>query len=147
MELIRSKSPLRVSFAGGGTDVSPYPETMGGVVMSATIDKYTYSTLSPRRDKKLQITSLDYNVVAKYDIKKRLVYDGEMDLVKGVINKFRVRKGANIYLHTDAPPGSGLGGSSSMTVCLTGLVSHFLRKPMTGYEIAEYRWLVQLSKK
>jgi len=60
----RARAPLRLSFCGGGTDVSPYPEEHGGVVLSATINQYAYASLRPRRDSKLTIASLDYDVVA-----------------------------------------------------------------------------------
>jgi D-glycero-alpha-D-manno-heptose-7-phosphate kinase len=61
--IVRSKAPLRISFAGGGTDVSPYPEEQGGAVLSATIDKYAYTTLIARGDNTIKIKSLDYDTM------------------------------------------------------------------------------------
>lgn len=141
--LIRSKAPLRISFCGGGTDVSPYPEEKGGAVLSATIDKYAYGTLKPLDDSEILVTSLDYDVVAKYHADEELLYDGELDLVKAVIRKMGYTKGLELFLHSDAPPGSGLGSSSTMMVCLIGLFKHLLKRPLTDYQIADLAYEVE----
>ncbi|MCL5291371.1 MAG: GHMP kinase [Actinobacteria bacterium] len=140
---IRSKAPLRISFCGGGTDVSPYPEERGGVVLSTTIDKYAYGSLRPTGDGKISVASLDYDVVAKYKADDELLYDGELDLVKAVIKKMGSTQGLELFLHSDAPPGSGLGSSSTMVVCLIGLFKHWLKRPLTDYEIAELAYEVE----
>lgn len=141
--IIRSKAPLRISFCGGGTDVSPYPEERGGVVLSATIDKYAFSSLKTIDNGEIRITSLDYDIVAKYNADQDLVYDGELDLVKAVIKKMGYRGGLDMFIHSEAPPGSGLGSSSTMMVSLIGLFKHLLKKPMTDYEIAELAYEVE----
>lgn len=139
---IRSRAPLRISFCGGGTDVSPYPEEKGGVVLSTTIDKYAYASLRPVDDGTIKVTSLDYDIVAKYNADE-LLYDGELDLVKAAINKFGANQGMELFLHSDAPPGSGLGSSSTMVVCLIGALKHLLKRPLTEYEIAELAYEVE----
>jgi len=143
--LIRAKAPLRISFAGGGTDVPPFPEHEGGCVLNATINKYAYGTLRPRRDKKIQIKSLDFGVSIDYDMGKDLVYDGKLDLVKPVINKLANQQstGFDLFLHSDAPPGSGLGSSSTMMVCLVGLLKEFKNLPFTDYEIANLAFVIE----
>lgn len=85
--LIRAKAPLRISFAGGGTDVPPYPEKEGGCVLNATINKYAYGTLKPREDRQIRIESLDFGISVNYDVEEDLVYDGKLDLVKAAIKK------------------------------------------------------------
>ena len=143
--IIRCKAPLRISFAGGGTDVPPYPQERGGVVLSATINKYVYSSLIPLRDEnEVQVNSLDYNMTVKYGNEEDLKYNGQMDLVKSVIKKMKVMgKGIKIYLHSDAPPGSGLGASSTVVVCLIGLFKHWLNKPLTNYDIADLAYEIE----
>ncbi len=143
---IRAKAPLRISFAGGGTDVSPYMEERGGAVLSTTIDKYAYSTLRLRDDATVTLTSLDYDVVAKYQIDQPVLYDGKLDLVKAVVKELGTSKqsqGMDIFLHTDAPPGSGLGSSSALVVSLIGLFKHWLHLPLTNYEIAERAYQIE----
>lgn len=141
--VFRSKAPLRISFAGGGTDVSPYPEERGGVVLNATIDKYAYVSLQPRKDKKINIRSLDYDIVAKYDIDGDLTYNGELDLVKAVTKHFQLKTGFDLFIHSDAPPGSGLGSSSTMCVALLGAFQRWLNLPLTNYDLAELTYHVE----
>lgn len=141
--IIRSKAPLRISFGGGGTDVSPYPEERGGVVLSTTIDKYTYCTLNTRSDDLINVKSLDYDIITKYDINDELQYDGKLDLVKAAIKVMKVSKGLDLFLCCDAPPGSGLGTSSTMAVALVGAFKHWLRLPLTNYEVAELAYHVE----
>jgi len=143
--MVRSKAPLRISFAGGGTDVPPYPQERGGVVLSATINKYVYSSLIPLKDKnEIEVNSLDYNMTVKYENEEDLKYNGQLDLVKSVLKKMKVMgKGIRIYLHSDAPPGSGLGASSTMVVCLIGLFKHWLNKPLTNYDIADLAYKIE----
>lgn len=140
---IRSKAPLRISFCGGGTDVSPYVEERGGVVLSTTIDKYAYGTLRPRLDSKITVTSLDYDTVVKYDTQSELLYDGKLDLVKAAINKLNGHEGLDLFLHSDAPPGSGLGSSSTMVVALTGLFRHWQNLPLSSYDVAKLAYEIE----
>ena len=140
---LRARAPLRLSFCGGGTDVSPYPEEHGGMVLSATINHYAHASLRPRRDVRFTLASLDYDAVAKYDHPRRLKFDGNLDLIKAVIKAFRVRRGADVWVHSDAPPGSGLGASSTLVVALIGLLAEWARRPMSGYEIAELAYRVE----
>ena len=141
--LIRSRAPLRISFCGGGTDVPPYPQQKGGIVLSCTINKYAYGTLIPTNSEGFTVRSLDYNVVAKYDTSSDLLYNGELDLVKAALKWMGVKGGVDLFLHSDAPPGSGLGSSSTMAVALVGLLRHYLKKPMTDYEIAEAAYIIE----
>ncbi len=143
--IIRSKAPLRISFAGGGTDISPYVEERGGVVLSATIDKYAYGTLRSRADRNISVQSLDYDIVAKYHLDDDMNYDGELDLVKAVIKNMNngYKHGLEFFIHSDAPPGSGLGSSSTMVVALIGLLKHLQRLPATNYELAELAYKIE----
>ena len=143
--IIRSKAPLRISFSGGGTDVSPYFEECGGVVLSATIDKYAYGSLRVKDERSVTVQSLDYDVVAKYNLDDDMPYNGELDLVKAVIKNMNkgYKHGLEFFIHSDAPPGSGLGSSSTMVVALIGLLKHLQRLPLTNYEIAERAYEIE----
>jgi D-glycero-alpha-D-manno-heptose-7-phosphate kinase len=137
--LIRAKAPLRISFAGGGTDVPPFPEREGGLVLNATINRYAYGTLRPRDDGNLQIRSLDYGMTAEFAAHEPLVFDGKLDLAKAAIRRFagEDERGFDLLLHSNAPPGSGLGASSAMMVALIGVLKEFRTLPITDYELAE----------
>ncbi|HIC88464.1 MAG TPA: GHMP kinase [Anaerolineae bacterium] len=139
----RAKAPLRISFCGGGTDVSPYPEERGGVVLNTTINKYAYCSLTPRQDDQIEVQSLDYDIVARFDRRERLLPDGDLALVKAAIAKMGAPTGLNLFLHSDAPPGSGLGSSSTMVVALLGLFRDWLQRPLTDYELAELAYEVE----
>lgn len=144
--LIRSKAPLRLSFAGGGTDVSPYPEERGGCVISSTIDKYAYCTLRPREDDKIGVTSLDYDTVAEFRKDEEFVFDGKLDLVKAAIGSFKAPTGFDLFLHCDAPPGSGLGASSAVVVSMVGAMKRWLNLQLSDYDVAEVAFKIEREK-
>jgi len=141
--VVRSRAPLRLSFCGGGTDVSPYPEERGGVVLSSTIDKYAYASVQPRRDARFGIHSLDYDVVARYPHARSIALDGNLDLIKAVVRAFKPKKGADLFVHSDAPPGSGLGSSSTMVVAVVAALRAWLGRALTGYEVAELAYRIE----
>ena len=149
MKIYRAKAPLRISFAGGGTDVSPYADERGGLVLNTTVDKYAYATLRLTSEPSITIKSLDYHTIAKLDLDQPLVYNGQLDLVKAAIHRLNSaapdlpRQGFEIYLHTDAPPGSGLGSSSALVVAIIGVFNQWLRLPLTNYEMASLAYQVE----
>jgi D-glycero-alpha-D-manno-heptose-7-phosphate kinase len=128
--LFRAKAPLRVSFAGGGTDVPPFPAQEGGLVLSATINKYAYGTLRPRADRQIRITSADLRMTLEYQADDPMHFDGNLDLVKAAIRNLGGREdGYDLFRRSSAPPGSGLGSSH--------------RLPVTDYEIADLAYRVE----
>jgi D-glycero-alpha-D-manno-heptose-7-phosphate kinase len=144
--IIRSKAPLRISFAGGGTDVEPYLSERGGLVLSTTIDKYAYGSLRFRDDRQVKVISLDYNIAVNYELDEPIVYDGKLDLVKAVLcrlNGSNHAQGLDFFLHSDAPPGSGLGSSSTVVVALIGLFKQWLHLPITNYELADLAYQIE----
>jgi D-glycero-alpha-D-manno-heptose-7-phosphate kinase len=143
--LIRAKAPLRISFAGGGTDVPPFPEREGGLVLNATINRYAYGTLRPRADHTIHIESVDFGVSATFGIAEPVVFDGKLDLAKAAISRVAGGdlNGFDMLLHSNAPPGSGLGSSSTMVVTLVGLLKELRGLPLTDYEIADLAYTIE----
>jgi D-glycero-alpha-D-manno-heptose-7-phosphate kinase len=142
---IRTKAPLRISFAGGGTDVPPYPEREGGCVLNATIDNYAWGSLRARDDGRIRIESVDLNILLDCSGESDLEFNGQLDLVKAAILHLEAHnsKGFDVFLHSDAPPGSGLGSSSALMVGLVGLVKEFKNLPLTEYEVAQLAYLIE----
>jgi D-glycero-alpha-D-manno-heptose-7-phosphate kinase len=136
-EYIRARAPLRIGIAGGGTDVEPYASERGGCVLNTTIDKYAYCTIVPNGTGNLNIESLDYGTFEAPLDGGPLKYDGKMDLIKAVSNHFKITTGFDVLVHSDAPPGSGLGGSSTVIVSILGAVTDWIGEKMNNYDLAE----------
>lgn len=143
--LLRARTPLRVSFAGGGTDVPPYPVEEGGLVLSATINRFVYGTLKPRADRQIKIHSVDLNVVTSMAIEEAKPAGDNLDLIKAAIHRVASESatGFDLFIHSSAPPGSGLGSSSSVMVNLVGLLAGYMNHNLTDYEIAELALAVE----
>jgi len=136
-EFIRARAPLRIGMAGGGTDVEPYASQRGGSVLNSTIDKYAYCTVTPNNGNRMSIVSLDYGTFEAPLDGGPLKYDGNMDLIKAVRNHFDITEGFDVFIHSDAPPGSGLGGSSTVIVSILGAVTEWQGIRMSDHELAE----------
>lgn len=136
--VLRAKAPLRLSFAGGGTDVPPFPEREGGAVLSATITRYTFASLRRRSDRQVTVSSLDYDREVQFGVDDPLLLDGDLDLAKAAVHRLvdRDAAGFDLFLNSNVPPGSGLGSSSSMMVALVGLLQRHYGLTLTDYEIA-----------
>jgi len=143
--LIRARAPLRISFAGGGTDVPPFPEEEGGAVLSATINRYAFASLRPRTDRQVTVQSLDYGLSVEFGIDEPVLFDGDLALAKAAVSRLLDRQfdGFDLFLHSNAPPGSGLGSSSAMVVALVGLLQERYRLALTDYEIAETAYQIE----
>lgn len=149
VEKIRCRVPLRISFAGGGTDVPAYCETRGGAVIGSTIDKYAYSTLVPDTNENGDVTirSIDFDLVTVLNYKARFFdvkYDGKTDLAKAVMKVIKPDKtGFEIVTSCDAPPGSGLASSSAVIISMIGALKSFIEMPLTVYDIAEMAYNIE----
>jgi D-glycero-alpha-D-manno-heptose-7-phosphate kinase len=147
--IIRSKAPLRLGLAGGGTDVSPYSDMYGGLVLNATIDLYAYCTINLTGSDKIEIFAVDINESATYNIQDTLPIDGKLNLVKGVYNRIvkdfikSNKQGFRITTYSDAPPGSGLGSSSTMVVAIVKAFSEWFNLPLGEYDMAHLAYQIE----
>ncbi|GIU70236.1 MAG: dehydrogenase [Candidatus Woesearchaeota archaeon] len=146
--IIRARAPLRLGLAGGGTDVSPYSDLYGGAVLNATISMYAYATIKPRDDGKIILNAIDRNQRIILDARDYLEINGELDLLKGVYNRIVkdfVKKPLSFELTTyvDAPPGSGLGSSSTLVVAILGAFAEWLSLPLGEYDIAHIAFEIE----
>jgi D-glycero-alpha-D-manno-heptose-7-phosphate kinase len=134
----RSKSPVRISFGGGGSDTSSYFISNQGAVINATISLFSHSTLKIRDDEKIIINSLDLNEKIEFDnFKELLEYNGRFSLIQSVIKAIKPSFGFELYLHSDFPMSSGLGGSAVVTSSILGCFNQFRNDKWDQYEIAE----------
>lgn len=138
---IRARVPLRVSFAGGGTDVMPYPAERAGCVLSTTIDMYAFASLHPRPEPDYRVFTDDGD--AHYETPEDLVFDGHFDLVKACLRHLAPATGLDLHLFCDAPPGSGLGSSSALVVAMLAAVAEHTHTPLTPYELAHRAYRVE----
>lgn len=146
--IIRSKAPLRLGLAGGGSDVSPYSDIYGGLVLNATINLYAYCTIEEMEDNQITISGYDSDCFQSYPLSNRLPIDGDAILIKGVYNRvmkdFGYReKALKITTYNDAPAGSGLGTSSTMVVCILKCFVEWLSLPLGDYEIARLAYEIE----
>ncbi len=132
---VRAFAPLRISFAGGGTDVPPYPASNGGAVLSATIARCAMAHVRVRADHDYHVESLDLMARAAF-ARHELVFDGHLDLVKAVLRDLAPRRGLDLTLATDAPPGSGLGSSSALVVAMLAAVGAVSGRSWSPSELA-----------
>ena len=146
--IIRSKAPLRLGLAGGGTDVSPYSDLYGGAILNATINMFAYTTLEPTDDGKMVFESPDRKLREEYDSAEEIDTEGFFVLHKGVYNRI-VRQFTHqplsfrIASYVDVPPGSGLGTSSTLVVSILGAFVEWLKLPLGEYDIARLAYEIE----
>jgi D-glycero-alpha-D-manno-heptose-7-phosphate kinase len=139
--LIRSRAPMRLGFAGGGTDLSPYCDNDGGAVLNATIDQYVYTTLEPLTGDTVEFVSADMGVTQSFPAKAVLPTDHELALHAGVYNRIVRDFGdgkampVRVTTYSEAVPGSGLGSSSTVVVSMLKAYQELLSLPLGDYDI------------
>ncbi len=147
--LIRSRAPLRLGLAGGGTDVSPYCDEFGGAILNATIDYYAYAALEPLETGNVEFISADLDEKAAYSAAPVLPNDSHLDLFKAVYNyvvrEYNQGKPLSLRMSTrvDVPAGSGLGSSSTLTVAMLAAYADWLNLPLGDYELAHTAFVVE----
>jgi D-glycero-alpha-D-manno-heptose-7-phosphate kinase len=140
---IRGKAPLRVSFCGGGSDVSPYCDEYGGCVLSTTIGMYAFGALEVRDDSQVNIFSVDYDEGVKYELGSELLEGDKLQFVRAVIRRLSPPRGLNLYIHSDAPPGTGLGSSGAVSALIIGLINRAFNLGLTKYDMARIAYQVE----
>jgi D-glycero-alpha-D-manno-heptose-7-phosphate kinase len=146
--IIRSKAPLRIGLAGGGTDVSPYSDIYGGAILNATISMYAYANIIPGTDGKIRFTLNDRGEAHEYISELQLPMDGKVDLLKAIYNRI-VKKydlkplSFELATYVDAPAGSGLGTSSTLVVAVLGAFAEWLSLPLGEYDLAHLAYEIE----
>src|SRR3954468_17573743 len=146
--IYRSRAPLRIGFAGGGTDVSPYSDLYGGSILNATINLFAHASIEPIDENAIIVQALDRHEEQRFEWNNELPIDGKLDLLKGVYNRIQKDYGVpltgfQLSTYVDAPAGSGLGTSSTLVVAIIGAFYEMLRLPLGEYDIAHYAYEIE----
>ena len=146
--IIRSKAPLRIGLAGGGTDVSPYSDIYGGAILNTTIDLYAFATIEPLQNGKIEFVIGGTDLSAEFDTTTELPLMKDFELFIGVYNRVvkQFNTGALSFRLTsfiEAPQGSGLGTSSTLVVSMLGAFTEWLKLPLGQYDIAHLAYEIE----
>ncbi len=144
--MLIARAPLRISFAGGGTDLEAYYAKHGGVVVSATINKYFYVFLSRTIDDSVQITSSDFRMFERRAAGEELSSDGDLGYLKAILQEFGVRRGLSVFTACEIPPGTGLGSSSTVAVALVKALATLCQRRASKQEVAELASYIEIVK-
>ncbi len=144
--MLIARSPLRVSLAGGGTDLEAYYGEYGGAVLSTTIDKYFYVVITLSDTKHIQVSSSDYRTFYREPLDGPSLWDGDLRLPKAIIHHFGIRTGLSVFLASQVPPGTGLGSSSTVAVALVKAMALICGRQLTRHEVAELACQIEIDK-
>lgn len=136
--IINARTPIRIDFGGGPTDVWPFPLTEKGVIVNAAIRLYAYVRLKRRKDKLIIIKSYDYNNVEKFSLQNKIIIKDPLRLIKACVYYLGINHGLEIETKVDVPSGSGLGSSAALTISLLGAMYADLGKQVPdGLKLAK----------
>lgn len=134
----RAKSPVRISFGGGGSDISSYFTENKAAVINATISLFSHATLKIREDEKICISSLDLSDSIEFEnINQLNNYNGKFSLIVSVIRAINPSYGFELFLFSDFPMSSGLGGSAVVTSSILGCFNQFRNDQWDKHDISE----------
>jgi len=137
---------MRISLAGGGTDLEAYYGIYGGLVISTAINKYFYAILTTDESDDLQVISADYRSLFRHSAYNDLFWNGDLALPKAILHHFGIRRGLNLFVASEVPPGTGLGSSSAAAVTMVRAISTLVEQPMTRQQVAELASFIEINK-
>ena len=134
----RSRAPVRISFGGGGSDLTHFFSKSNGAVINATISIYSHACLKKRNDERVIIKSRDLNESIDEDnLELALRKESKLDLIQSVIKLISPKYGFELEIYSDFPSNSGLGGSSAISAAVLGCFNEFRQDPWDTYELSE----------
>ena len=137
---------MRISFGGGGTDLEAYYAKYGGLVISTAINKYFYAVITTDESDELQVISADYRSLFRHSPYNDLFWNGDLALPKAILHHFGIRRGMNLFVASEVPPGTGLGSSSAAAVTMVRAFSTLVEQPMTKQQVAELASFIEITK-
>src|SRR5215469_12332807 len=132
------RSPVRISFGGGGTDLPAYYQEYGGAVLSTAINKYFYTILGRRSDRSIQIISSDLRICESWrDLSAMKLREGGLEVPVAVLKDLKQEIHVDLFLDSEIPPGTGLGSSASVCVNVLKTLTSYLHMPLSKLDLAE----------
>lgn len=144
--MLIARAPMRISFGGGGTDLEAYYAKYGGLVISTAINKYFYAVITTDESDDLQVISADYRSLFRHSPYNDLFWNGDLALPKAILHHFGIRRGINLFVASEVPPGTGLGSSSAAAVTMVRAISTLVEQPMTKQQVAELASYIEIGK-
>ncbi|MCC7369108.1 MAG: GHMP kinase [Chloroflexi bacterium] len=144
--MLIARAPLRISLAGGGTDLPAYYEEHGGLVISTTIDKFVYARVASNASRSAQIVSADYQTSYLHGRGTPMCWDGDLSLPRAVLHEMDLHDGVSVFLASEVPPGTGLGSSSAMAVALVQVLAMYRDAPLTRQQVADLACRIEIEK-
>jgi D-glycero-alpha-D-manno-heptose-7-phosphate kinase len=140
------RSPVRISFGGGGTDLPAYYEQFGGSVLSVAINKYFYTVLTARSDSRVQVISSDLRVFETWeDIARMNLRGTSLEIPLAALKEMNCDIAVDLFLASEIPPGTGLGSSASVCVNMLKTLTAYLQQPISKFDLAERSFYVARS--
>jgi D-glycero-alpha-D-manno-heptose-7-phosphate kinase len=146
---IRARVPLRLDLAGSGTDLSPYCDEYGGVVLNTTIDRYAFAFIEPADDGLVHLVAPDLDIVEHHAPELAALEASRLPLHAGVLRRIAsmYAGGALVPMrvtsYVDAPAGSGLGSSSALAVALVSAFAALHEAPLGPYDVAHLAYEIE----
>lgn len=144
--MLIARAPVRISLAGGGTDLAAYYERYGGLVISAAIAKYFYAFVEVTGRPGLQISSSDYHALFRNPPGRQLAWEGDLSLPRAILHHFGLTDGIELFLASEVPPGTGLGSSSAVAVTIIKALATLLHQPSSKLAVAETACYIEIEK-
>jgi D-glycero-alpha-D-manno-heptose-7-phosphate kinase len=144
--MLIARSPVRISFGGGGTDLPSYFERFGGAVLSTTINKYFYTIVQKRSDNRIQVISSDLRVTETWeDIERMSVQGNSLEIPLSTLKEIGFNSAIDMFLASEIPPGTGLGSSASVCVGVLKALTTYRHQALSKHQLAELSF--QIARK
>ncbi|MAS36574.1 MAG: GHMP kinase [Anaerolineaceae bacterium] len=144
--LLIARAPVRISFGGGGTDLPAYFNQFGGAVLNTAINRYVYAIMSSGATEALQVISSDFRVFYRHTGAAEMTADGELGLAKAVLREFGDYEGIDLFLSSQVPPGTGLGSSGAVAVCMVAALAAWQGRTLSKIDMAEMACDIGINK-
>ncbi len=144
--LLIARAPVRISFGGGGTDLPAYYNQFGGAVISTAINRYVYTFISSGVSSALQIISSDFRAFYRHEVGEPFDTGGELGLTKAVLREFNTQSGVDVFVASQIPPGTGLGGSGAVAVSMITALAAWNGRKLGKIEVAEMACDIGINK-